>query len=80
MKNILLFIFPTMKAIVAVFAFLIGLGWAAYGSIYMIVKAEGNEIRREVKDIRQIDVDNINGRFDRADRKLDRIYKLLEKK
>ena len=79
MKNILLFIFPTVKAVTTVIAFLIGVGWAAYGSIYMIVKAEGIEIRREVKDIRNIDMDHINGRFDRVNIKLDKILLAIEK-
>lgn len=58
---------PIIKSIVGVVAFLIGLGWAAYGSVYLIVKAEGNVIREEVKQIRGIDMKHIDKRFDRLE-------------
>ncbi len=67
MKQLVQFIFPTVKAVVTVTGFLIGLGWAAYGSIYMIVKAEGQEIRREVKIIRDVDMGHLDYRFNRIE-------------
>jgi hypothetical protein len=68
MKNIITFIAPTLKALLGVVAFIIGLGWGAYGAVYLIVKAEGQEIRREVKEIRDIDMGHINYRFDRIEK------------
>jgi hypothetical protein len=67
-KNLINFIAPTIKAIVQVFVYMAGLGWIAYGAVYMIVKAEGQEIRREVKQIRDIDMSYIAQRFDRIEK------------
>lgn len=67
MKGLINFIFPTIKALLGVSAFIIGLGWGAYGAVYMIVKAEGQEIRREVKQIRDIDMSHLDSRFDRLE-------------
>lgn len=61
------FVAPFVKSVVSVVAFIIGLGWAAYGSVYMIVKAEGQEIRREVKEIRDIDMSHLDKRFDKIE-------------
>ena len=58
---------PISKSLVGVIAFLIGLGWAAYSSVYLIVKAEGKVIKEEVKQIRSIDMEHINKRFDRIE-------------
>lgn len=58
---------PIIKSILSVVAFLIGLGWAAYSSVYLIVKAEGKVIKEEVKQIRSIDMEHINKRFDRIE-------------
>jgi hypothetical protein len=64
MKSLLVF-FPTLvKAVVGVVAFLIGLGWAAFLSVNMIVKAEGREIRAEFHSFRTEDMKHINKRFD----------------
>ena len=68
MKQLLQFIFPTVKAVVTVTGFLIGIGWGAYGMVYVIVKAEGHEIRREVKGIRDIDMGHLDKRFDRIEK------------
>lgn len=58
---------PIIKSVVGVVAFLIGLGWAAYSAVYLIVKAEGKEIKSEVKEIRNIDMQHIDKRFDRLE-------------
>jgi hypothetical protein len=64
MKALLnVFLIPTIKAA----SFLIGLGWIAYGSIMLVVKAEGNAIRTEVKTIREIDMTHIDKRFDKIE-------------
>ena len=68
MKALINFSAPTLKALLGVIVFVIGLGWGAYGAVYMIVKAEGQEIRREVKQIRDIDMGHINYRFDRIEK------------
>jgi hypothetical protein len=66
------FLSPILKSIVGVVAFLISLGWAAFLSVNAIVKAEGQEIREEVKQIRDIDMAYLANRFDRIEAKLDR--------
>ncbi len=58
---------PILKSVLGVIAFLIGLGWTAFISVHTIVKAEGQEIRREVKEIRQIDMTHIDHRFDKIE-------------
>jgi len=68
MKSLLAFALPFIKSILSVLAFIVGLGWGAYGAVYMIVKAEGQEIRREVKSIRDIDMQHLNHRFDRIEK------------
>jgi hypothetical protein len=67
MKAYIELIFPILKAIVSIVVFLVGLGWTAYVSINTIVKAEGKEIRREVKNIRDIDMQHLDRRFDRLE-------------
>jgi len=67
MKELMQFLIPTVKAFMGAIAFLIGLGWAAYASIYLIVDAKGKEIKSEVREIRNIDMDHINKRFDRIE-------------
>ena len=68
MKQLIQFIFPTVKAVVTVTGFLIGIGWGAYGMVYVIVKAEGQEIRREVRVIRDVDMGHLDKRFDRIEK------------
>lgn len=52
------------KAIVSVVVFFISLGWASYGAILLIVKAEGKEIKEQVMEVRSIDMKHIDRRFD----------------
>jgi hypothetical protein len=58
---------PVIKSIVGVVAFLVGLGWAAYSSVYLIVKAEGKVIKEEVREIRNVDMQHLDKRFDRLE-------------
>jgi hypothetical protein len=67
-KALLILALPFLKSVLGVVAFIVGLGWGAYGAVYMIVKAEGQEIRQEVMNIRKIDMDHIDGRFDRLEK------------
>lgn len=79
MKTIIQFIFPTVKAILTVVGFLIGMGWGAYHAVDMIAKAQGEEIEKRVMAVRNADFQHINGRFDRTDAKLDKIEELIKK-
>ena len=67
MKTIWGIIPAFLKAIISVFVFIASLGWASYGAILMIVKAEGKEIRREVMEVRRIDIEHIDKRFDKLE-------------
>jgi hypothetical protein len=58
---------PFIKGVVTVVAFFIGIGWASYGAVLLIVKAEGQEIRKEVMIIRNVDMEHLNKRFDRVE-------------
>jgi hypothetical protein len=67
MKFFIELIPPFIKSIIGVIAFLISLGWMAFISVNSVVKAEGKDIRKEVKQIRDIDMDHLNRRFDRIE-------------
>ena len=56
-----------IKTIVGVVAFLVSIGWAAYSSVYLIVKAEGRVIKEEVREIRNVDMQHLDRRFDRIE-------------
>ena len=59
---------PAVKAIAMVIVFFVSLGWASYGAVLLIVKAEGQEIRKDVMEIRSIDMEHMDKRFDRIER------------
>ena len=80
MKALLQFVFPTVKAILTVIGFMLGLGWGAYHSVEVIAKAQGEVIESKVMAVRQADFQHINGRFDRTDAKLDKIMEMVENK
>jgi hypothetical protein len=80
MKALLQFIFPTVKAILTVVGFMLGLGWGAYHSVEVIAKAQGQVIESKVMAVRQADFQHINGRFDRTDAKLDKIMEMVKEK
>ena len=67
MKIIWEFLPSAVKGVLSVVAFLIGLGWTAFLSVNAIVKAEGRDIRREVKTIRDIDMKHLDKRFDKIE-------------
>lgn len=59
---------PTvLRSILTTIAFLVGIGWTAFLSVNSLVKAEGKAIRMEVKEIRNIDMEHLNKRFDRLE-------------
>jgi hypothetical protein len=67
MKQILLFIFPTVKAVATVLGLLVGMGWGAYGAVSMIAKTEAQTVRDEMKALRQADIQHLDKRFDRIE-------------
>ena len=80
MKALLQFVFPTVKAILTVVGFMLGLGWGAYHSVEVIAKAQGEVIEQKVMAVRNADFQHINGRFDRTDAKLDKIMEMVKEK
>lgn len=80
MKALLQFAFPTVKAILTVVGFMLGLGWGAYHSVEVIAQAQGQVIESKVMAVRNADFQHINGRFDRTDAKLDKIMDLVKEK
>lgn len=80
MKQLIQFIFPTVKAILTVIGFMIGLGWGAYHAVEVIAKAQGEVIESKMMAVRDADFQHINGRFDRTDEKLDKIMELVKHK
>ena len=80
MKALLQFVFPTVKAILTVIGFMLGLGWGAYHSVEVIAKAQGEVIESKVMAVRNADFQHINGRFDRTDAKLDKIMEMVKHK
>ena len=80
MKALLQFVFPTVKAILTVIGFMLGLGWGAYHSVEVIAKAQGEVIESKVMAVRAADFQHINGRFDRTDAKLDKIMEMVKEK
>ena len=76
MKSLLQFIFPTVKAILTVIGFMLGLGWGAYHSVEVIAKAQGEVIESKVMAVRNADFQYISQRFDRTDAKLDKLIEL----
>lgn len=79
MKALITFIFPTVKAVLTIVGFLIGLGWVSYQAVEVIAKAQGDVIESKVMAVRNADFQHINGRFDRTDAKLDKIMELVKK-
>lgn len=67
MKGLIAFIFPTIKAIVSVVAFMIGIGWAAYGAVKVIAHSEASAIEEKVIAVRSADMEHLNKRFDKLE-------------
>ena len=80
MKALLQFVFPTVKAVLTVVGFMLGLGWGAYHAVEVIAKAQGEVIEAKVIAVRNADFQHINGRFDRTDAKLDKIMEMVKEK
>jgi hypothetical protein len=67
MKQLIQFIFPTVKAICAVVGFILGLGWGAYALVETVARAEADTVRKEIREIRGIDIQHLDKRFDRIE-------------
>lgn len=71
---------PFIKGALTVVAFFVGLGWASYGVVLLIVNAEGQEIRKELMTVRGIDIEYIGKRFDKIESRFDKIETLIVEK
>lgn len=67
MKRLSPFIFPAFKAVLTVIGFMLGLGWGAYQAVSQIAKAEAKIVGDQVKEIRSLDMEHLNKRFDRIE-------------
>lgn len=67
MKTLWALIPPFLKAIISVCLFIASLGWGAYGAVLVIVKAEGRDIKKEVMNVRKIDMEHLDKRFDKLE-------------
>lgn len=67
MKKVAPFILPTLKAILTVIGFMLGLGWGAYQAVSQIAKAEADVVKDQIKEIRALDMEHLNKRFDKLE-------------
>ena len=79
-KQLIQFIFPTVKAVCGVIGFIVTLTMTSYYGIQHIAEAQGQVTESKIMAVRNADFQHINGRFDRTDEKLDKIMKLVEDK
>lgn len=63
---------PEIKAIFTVIGFMVGLGWGAYEVVSQIAKAEAGAVKEQIKEIRILDMEHLNKRFDRLEEILER--------
>lgn len=70
MKTLWALLPSAAKAIFQVILFFVSLGWLAYGAVIVIVKAEGKEIKEQVLQIRKVDIEHIDKRFDQVIREI----------
>lgn len=79
MKTLWSLIPSAVKAIAQVVIFFISLGWLAYGAVILIVKAEGNEIRKELYKVRSIDKEHFDDKFEGVHKRFDEVIKEIKK-
>lgn len=58
---------PALKAIITVCIFFVSIGWGAYGAVLLIVRVEAKGIEEKVMQIRKIDMEHMDRRFDRLE-------------
>lgn len=68
MKTLWSLLPSAFKAIISVVIFFVSIGWAAYGSILLVVKAEGKDIEEKIMVVRRVDIEHLDKRFDRIER------------
>lgn len=68
MKTLWALLPSAAKAIFQVILFFVSLGWLAYGAVIVIVKAEGKDIKEQVMQVRKVDIEHLDKRFDRIER------------
>lgn len=67
MKKLIPLIPPAIKAILTVIGFMLGLGWGSYQAVSQIAKAEANTVKDQIKEIRALDMEHLNKRFDKLE-------------
>lgn len=67
MKQLIQFIFPTVKAISAVIGLMFTITAASFYGINRIAKAQAEVIEEEIMAVRNTDYQHINARFDKID-------------
>ena len=67
MKALLQFIFPTLKAILGVVGFIIGMGWGAYGMVLAVAETQARVVEEKVMAVRNADFKHFDKRFDRLE-------------
>jgi hypothetical protein len=67
MKQAAPFILPALKAILTVIGFMLGLGWGAYQAVSQIARAEATAVKDQIKEIRVLDMEHLNKRFDKLE-------------
>lgn len=64
MKQLLVFLFPTIKAIVGVISILFTAVSISYGGMVLIARGEARTIGQKMIAVRNADMEHINIRFD----------------
>lgn len=67
MKTILELIAPTVKAIITVVGFMVGLGWGAYQAVESIAQTQASVVEEKVIAVRNADMQHFDKRFDRLE-------------
>lgn len=78
MKALIQFIFPTVKAISAVIGLMFTLTAASFYGINKIAKVQAEVIEEKMMAVRNADYQHINNRFNKVDKKLDKILRELK--
>lgn len=78
MKQLMQFIFPTVKAVSAVIGLMFTLVTASFYGINQIAKVQAEVIESKMIAVRNADFEHINNRFNRIDEKLDNILKAVK--
>lgn len=72
------FIFPTVKAVSAVIGLLFTVVTASFYGINQIARVQAEVIEAKMIAVRDADFEHINRRFNRIDKKLDKILRAVK--